>query len=96
MLKFTLALSMIMVATNPSTLFAHSGGLNAQGCHAGSKPYHCHRSQAPVRQTTNGGDKDCNDFRSWAAAQRFYEQSGPGDPHRLDADHDGIACESLR
>jgi hypothetical protein len=23
---------------------AHSGGLNAQGCHAGSQPYHCHRS----------------------------------------------------
>ncbi len=23
---------------------AHSGGLNAQGCHAESKPYHCHRS----------------------------------------------------
>ena len=21
---------------------AHSGGLNAQGCHAGSQPYHCH------------------------------------------------------
>ena len=21
---------------------AHSGGLNKQGCHAGSKPYHCH------------------------------------------------------
>jgi len=28
---------------------AHSGGLNKQGCHAGSKPYHCHRgpSAAP-------------------------------------------------
>ncbi len=24
--------------------FAHSGGLNKQGCHAGSKPYHCHRA----------------------------------------------------
>jgi|TARA_B110000238_G_C16066870_1_gene413152 endonuclease YncB( thermonuclease family) len=23
---------------------AHSGGLNKQGCHAGSKPYHCHSS----------------------------------------------------
>ena len=21
---------------------AHSGGLDAQGCHAGSQPYHCH------------------------------------------------------
>ena len=24
---------------------AHSGGLNKQGCHAGSQPYHCHRAQ---------------------------------------------------
>ena len=24
---------------------AHSGGLNKQGCHAGSQPYHCHRVQ---------------------------------------------------
>ena len=41
-------------------------------------------------------DRDCSDFRSWEEAQAFYEQSGPGDPHSLDADHDGIACESLR
>ena len=25
--------------------YAHSGGLNKQGCHAGSKPYHCHRAK---------------------------------------------------
>ena len=24
---------------------AHSGGLNKRGCHAGSQPYHCHRTQ---------------------------------------------------
>ena len=41
-------------------------------------------------------DMDCSDFRSWAEAQAFYESSGPGDPHRLDADNDGIACETLR
>ena len=28
-----------------TALNAHSGGLNAQGCHAGSQPYHCHRPQ---------------------------------------------------
>ena len=27
---------------------AHSGGLNKQGCHAGSKPYHCHRKQSEM------------------------------------------------
>jgi excalibur calcium-binding domain-containing protein len=43
-------------------------------------------------------DRDCSDFSSWRAAQKFYRQHGGPrrDPHRLDADHDGIACESLR
>lgn len=43
-------------------------------------------------------DKDCSDFRSWRAAQNFYRNHGGPrrDPHRLDGDRDGIACESLR
>jgi hypothetical protein len=43
-------------------------------------------------------DRDCSDFSSWRAAQKFYKRHGGPkyDPHRLDADHDGIACESLR
>jgi hypothetical protein len=41
-------------------------------------------------------DRDCSDFRSHAQAQRFFEAHNPRrDPHRLDADHDGIACEDL-
>lgn len=46
----------------------------------------------------SAGDKDCSDFKTWRQAQRFYENHGgpKKDPHRLDADHDGIACESLR
>ena len=86
----------------PSITFAHSGGLNAQGCHAGSKPYHCHRSQKLVQKPSSSaiskilGDHNCADFRNWSEAQAFYEDSGQGDPHRLDADNDGIACEGLR
>lgn len=41
-------------------------------------------------------DMDCKDFSSWREAQEFYERSGPGDPHDLDRDRDGVACESLR
>ncbi len=41
-------------------------------------------------------DRDCSDFSSWREAQDFYERNGPGDPHGLDRDRDGIACESLR
>lgn len=41
-------------------------------------------------------DRDCSDFKSQHQAQRFYETHNPSrDPHRLDADHDGIACEDL-
>jgi endonuclease YncB( thermonuclease family) len=42
-----------------------------------------------------GGDRDCSDFNSQAAAQNFFENNNPGaDPHGLDADNDGVACES--
>ena len=43
----------------------------------------------------DGPDRDCGDFRSHEQAQRFYEAAGPGDPHRLDGDDDGHACEAL-
>lgn len=49
----------------------------------------------PRTPTYTGGDKDCKDFSTQLAAQRFYESQGPGDPHGLDRDGDGIACESL-
>ncbi len=32
----------------PQVAFSHGGGLNAQGCHAGTQPYHCHRSPAEM------------------------------------------------
>jgi len=41
------------------------------------------------------GDKDCSDFQTQAAAQKFFNAQGPGDPHRLDGDGDGEACEGL-
>jgi hypothetical protein len=42
-----------------------------------------------------GGDRDCPDFSTQPEAQAFFEAAGPGDPHQLDADNDGIACEDL-
>jgi hypothetical protein len=46
----------------------------------------------------SAADKDCSDFRNWRQAQNFYKKHGGPrkDPHRLDADHDGVACEDLR
>lgn len=41
-----------------------------------------------------GSDRDCSDFSTQAEAQAFFEAAGTGDPHRLDADNDGVACAS--
>jgi len=40
-----------------------------------------------------GGDVDCSDFSSSVEAQRYLL---PGDPHGLDKDGDGKACDRLR
>ena len=46
--------------------------------------------------TAAGGDRDCDDFNTQAQAQAFFNNAGPGDPHRLDGDdNDGRACETL-
>ena len=38
-------LSVIAILTILTTqAVAHSGGLNKEGCHAGSQPYHCHKN----------------------------------------------------
>jgi hypothetical protein len=48
-----------------------------------------------VRLEHGVADKDCADFRSQADTQAFLGASGPGDPHRLDGDDDGVACQRL-
>lgn len=55
------------------------------------------QEQPPAQEPYTGGDKDCSDFATQEEAQRFYEsQGGPAkDPHDLDRDRDGIACEAL-
>jgi hypothetical protein len=55
----------------------------------------------PASQSTssagNGGDSnlDCASFETHEEAQRVLEQA-PSDPHYLDGDDDGVACEELR
>jgi hypothetical protein len=44
---------------------------------------------------TSEEDRDCGDFSTQPEAQRFFERNQPGDPHGLDGDGDGVACESL-
>ncbi|MBX0305732.1 excalibur calcium-binding domain-containing protein [Haloarcula salinisoli] len=49
--------------------------------------------QADRANTGTGGDYNCDDFFSQAAAQGVHEASGGA--HGLDGDGDGIACEHL-
>ncbi|MFC7321063.1 thermonuclease family protein [Halobacillus campisalis] len=45
-----------------------------------------------------GPDRDCGDFPDHASAQAFFEAAGgpANDPHDLNRDTDGIACDSLQ
>jgi hypothetical protein len=51
----------------------------------------------PAAATARIVDRDCSDFSSQASAQYFFLSAGGpySDPHQLDADGDGIACETL-
>ena len=60
----------------------YNQGVNTQSTYTNSSSY-------------SGGDKDCGDFATHSEAQAFFEAAGAGDPHRLDRDGDGIACEDL-
>ena len=52
---------------------------------------------APAKHDPNGPDRDCSDFSTQAEAQAFYVAAGgpARDPHHLDADGNGKACEGL-
>jgi hypothetical protein len=53
---------------------------------------------AALPSAASASDKDCADFPTQRAAQIFYiKHGGPRyDPHRLDGDDDGVACEDNR
>lgn len=53
------------------------------------------QSGSAVKGETSYEDKDCSDFSTQKEAQRFFESQGSGDPHKLDRDNDGVACEIL-
>lgn len=50
---------------------------------------------AALPSAASASDKDCKDFATQRAAQIFFlKHGGPRrDPHRLDGDNDGVACE---
>ena len=52
---------------------------------------------AALRYDPFGPDRNCGDFKTHDEAQEFFIAAGgpDSDPHGLDRDHDGIACEDL-
>ncbi len=107
-MSWLVTLTLALFLTIPALSFAHSGGTDAKGCHTEKKTgnYHCHTPKsAPVRPPAKAVkksplfvDKNCKDFRTQKEAQAFFvKEGGPlSDPHRLDADKDGKACEELK
>jgi hypothetical protein len=51
--------------------------------------------QPPSTGSGNDSDLDCASFATHEEAQRVFEQD-LSDPHYLDGDGDGVACEELR
>ncbi|GAA4866819.1 excalibur calcium-binding domain-containing protein [Actinomycetospora straminea] len=72
-----------------SSSSSHSSGSSSSGLSSGST--HRVSTDAPARSSAQ--DRDCADFDSQAEAQAVLDDD-PSDPERLDADDDGIACES--
>jgi hypothetical protein len=72
------------------------GGYSLMGSNNASSP-ESDTDYATTRTNLSSGaaDRDCGDFSSHAEAQAFFESAGPGDPHGLDRDGDGEACETL-
>ena len=88
------------LATQPSV--AHSGGLNAEGCHNNRKTgeYHCHRGTSSKPNGNAGGLRlkpsggifaNCTEARAAGAAP--VRRGDPGFGQHLDRDGDGVGCE---
>lgn len=93
----SIASSFLIVFAVP-TAIAHSGGLDAEGCHNNRKTgdYHCHRaSDTPVRRQSliGGGATFPNCAAARAAGAAPIRAGDPGYGRHLDRDSDGIGCE---
>ncbi len=94
--------SLVLIAPQP--LYAHGGGLAADGCHHDRKNggRHCHgggssgASRAPSRavgmsSAVGGSFRNCTAARAAGAAP--VRAGDPGYGRHLDRDGDGVGCE---
>ena len=98
-------MSLAVLRTRRAALLAALGlvtttlDTDASACTKKCKKKPTSKRQA-CKQKCKGGafvDRNCDDFATQAEAQAsFLSEGGPHhDPHGLDTDHDGIACENL-
>ena len=86
--------------SDPHRLDGNGDGVACESIQTGpegeSEPLQSEPEAAP-QKTDTFDDRNCGDFETWQEAQDFFlSQGGPdADPHRLDGNNDGIACESL-
>lgn len=73
------------------------GDTSFAGSYVGQRTSSAFGKRLYDRQTATNlnDDRDCSDFSSSAAAQRYFIQAGGpiSDPNDLDRDGDGLACE---
>ena len=94
----------LAVTLFPPSLLAHSGGLNAEGCHTDRKNggYHCHQQAAKqivatpgnnLKAAPSGSSAFANCAEARAAGAAPVRAGDPGYNRKLDRDGDGLACE---
>jgi Excalibur calcium-binding domain len=89
----------LFIAIIPTNLWAHGGGLAADGCHNDRKNggRHCHHGDSgarpPPQRALSGWlyFPNCASARAAGAAPVGADQAGYG--RHLDRDGDGIGCE---
>lgn len=93
--------SLQATTSDPLQLMMIEAELGSRGQFESGERYLGSRTSSAVgssryaRPTPTLNDKDCSDFASTASAQRFFLSAGgpTHDPHGLDRDGDGSACE---
>lgn len=92
---------MLLVAASANAVYAHGGGLNAEGCHNNRKTgdYHCHRGAkaavplASYSPLPSGSAYYSNCAAARAAGAAPVRAGDAGYSRRLDRDGDGVGCE---
>ena len=98
------ASALLLSGLTASSVKAHGGGLNSEGCHNDRKNggYHCHRGssagqsktskwQAALSSGSSTYFANCSAARAAGAAP--VRAGDPGYSARLDRDGDGVGCE---